>query len=77
MCRVEAASVIPTGGGAVAIVIASIFVAVVCAMIAIETNHNLYGWMLVGFVGSLQRPISHQLIDTPLAPSESVGVMAA
>jgi len=38
----------PTGGGAVTILIVSIFVRVACAMIAIETNRNRWGWMLAG-----------------------------
>jgi len=45
---VATGSFIPTGGGAVTILIVSIFVGVACAMIAIETNRNLWGWMLAG-----------------------------
>jgi hypothetical protein len=52
MGSVAGGSVIPTGGGAVAILIGSIFVAVVCGMIAIEVNRNVWGWMVVGLVGS-------------------------
>ncbi len=52
MGSVAGGSVIPTGGGAVAILIGSIFVAVACGMIAIEVNRNVWGWMVVGLVGS-------------------------
>jgi len=52
MDRVQASGVLPTGGGAVAIIIGSIFVAVIVAVVAIETNRNPYGWMVVGFVAS-------------------------
>ena len=49
---VATGSFIPTGGGAVTILIVSIFVGVACAMIAIETNRNLWGWMLANVVSS-------------------------
>ncbi len=43
---------VPTGGGAVAILVGSVFVAVACGIVAIEVNRNLWGWMVVGLVGS-------------------------
>jgi len=52
MGSVAGGSVVPTGGGAVAILVGSIFVAVACGIVAIEVNRNLWGWMVVGLVGS-------------------------
>jgi hypothetical protein len=49
----EAASIIPRGGGAVAILIAGIVVAVICATVAIELHRNAYVWTTIGFVGTV------------------------
>jgi hypothetical protein len=44
--------VIPHGGGAVAILIASIWIAVIPAIVALEQGHStrvMFGWMLAAF----------------------------
>lgn len=44
---------VPHGGGAVAIVIASIVIAVIAAVIALEQNRSartMFGWMIAAFV---------------------------
>ncbi len=51
--RLEAASLIPHGGGAVAILIGAIFVAVAVGIVGIELRRNQYLWMLAGFVAAL------------------------
>ncbi|MGZ4554913.1 MAG: hypothetical protein ACXVXZ_04015 [Mycobacteriaceae bacterium] len=51
--RMEAASVIPTGGGAVIIIISSIFVGVICGITAAEMRRNMFGWTIIGVAGSL------------------------
>jgi len=48
----DAAALIPHGGGAVAILIVSIFAAVTAGLVAIETHRNEYLWMLAGFVAA-------------------------
>ena len=51
--RMEAASVIPTGGGAVIIIVISIFVGVICGITAAEMRRNMFGWTIIGVAGSL------------------------
>jgi len=51
--HLEAASLIPYGGGAVAILIGAIFVAVAVGIVAIELRRNQYLWMLTSFVAAL------------------------
>jgi hypothetical protein len=41
---------VPHGGGAVAILIASIAMAVIAGMIALELQRNMFGWMVTVFV---------------------------
>jgi hypothetical protein len=48
----EATSFIPHGGGAVAVLIASIVVAVIATTVAIEMQRNVFGWAIIGFVGT-------------------------
>jgi len=50
--RLEAASLIPHGGGAVAILIGAIFVAVAVGIVGIELRRNQYLWMLASFVAA-------------------------
>lgn len=47
------ADVIPRGGGAVAILIAGIVVAVIAGTVALETRHNMVGWMISAFVATI------------------------
>ncbi len=49
----DAASLIPTGGGAVAILIVSMIIGIICGVVGIEMHHNVFGWMISGFVTSL------------------------
>jgi len=51
--HLEAVSLIPYGGGAVAILIGAIFVAVAVGTVAIELRRNQYLWMLTSFVAAL------------------------
>lgn len=51
--RMEAASVIPTGGGAVIIIVVCIFVGVICGISAAEMRRNMFGWTIIGVAGSL------------------------
>jgi len=51
--HLEAVSLIPYGGGAVAILIGAIFVAVAVGIAAIELRRNQYLWMLTSFVAAL------------------------
>jgi len=48
----EAASLIPHGGGAAAILIGAIFVAVAVGTVAIELRRNQYLWMLASFAAA-------------------------
>ncbi|MFC9768540.1 hypothetical protein [Rhodococcus jostii] len=48
-----AVGVIPHGGGAVAMVIAAIFVGMICVMVAIEMRRNSVVWGVVGLVGTV------------------------
>jgi xanthine/uracil permease len=48
--RLDAASVIPHGGPAIAIFVAGLFVAVVGAIVAMEKQHNPFTWSVLGFV---------------------------
>jgi hypothetical protein len=41
---------VPHGGGAVAILIASIAMAVIAGTIALELHRNMFGWMVTAFV---------------------------
>ena len=44
---------IPHGGGALAILIAGIVIAVIAAVVALELRRNMFGWMLTAFVATL------------------------
>jgi len=48
----DAAALIPHGGGAVAILIGAIFVAVAVGIVGIELRRNQYLWMLAGFAAA-------------------------
>ena len=48
----DAAALIPHVGGAVAILIGAIFVAVAVGIVAIELRRNQYLWMLASFVAA-------------------------
>jgi hypothetical protein len=43
---------VPHGGGAIAILIASIWMAVIAAMIALEKRRNMAIWMLGAFIAT-------------------------
>ncbi len=47
---VLSASFIPSGGGGLAVLIASIVVAMICATVAIERRTNIFLWAVGGFV---------------------------
>jgi hypothetical protein len=51
--KVLGSSLIPHGGGAVAILIAGIVSSVVAATVALETRRNMVGWMAATFVGTI------------------------
>ncbi len=57
MGSVAGGSVIPTGGGAVTILVGSIFVAVACGIVAIEVNRNLWGGCFVTHTGWAVEPV--------------------
>ncbi|MDV6277835.1 hypothetical protein R3Q06_30535 [Rhodococcus erythropolis] len=48
-----AAGVVPQGGGAVAMVVAAIFVGMICVIVAIETGRSSVAWGLAGLVGTV------------------------
>ncbi len=50
--HLEAASLVPHGGGAAVILIGAIFVAVVMGIVALEVGRNLYLWMVISFVAA-------------------------
>jgi len=61
----DAAALIPHGGGAVAILIGAIFVAVAVGIVGIELRRNQYLWMLAGFVAAF---VLISLIHAAVAP---------
>ncbi len=50
--RLEAGSAIPHGGGAAAIIIGAIFVAVTVGIVAIELRRNPLLWTLTSFIAA-------------------------
>ncbi len=50
--RAEAAGIIPHGGGAVAILIASLVTAIVAATVAVEMHRSLFLWSTATFLGT-------------------------
>ncbi len=60
-----AAALISHGGGAVAILIGAIFVAVAVGIVAIELRRNQYLWMLASFVAAF---VLISLIHAAVAP---------
>lgn len=51
--EVLGASLIPHGGGAVAILIAGMVCAVIAATAALEMHRNMVAWMVATFVGTV------------------------
>jgi hypothetical protein len=49
----QAGGIIPRGGPAIAIFIAGIFVAVVVAIVAMETQRKPFVWAVIGFVATV------------------------
>jgi len=64
MGRATAAGVLPGGGAAAAVLGASIVLGMISGAIALETRHNLWTGMVVGFLASL-------VILTPSTPPSS------
>jgi hypothetical protein len=49
----EASSIIPHGGGAITIFVMAMWLGVIAAIVAMETQRNPWVWAVIGFVATI------------------------